>query len=78
MEELVENFRKLLIFVVYAFAGVWISIVIQEVIHAQGKFPPSGFVYILLTFIVCFSVHLFINKKFKKEKVEKDNEDELR
>ena len=36
MDELQEKFRKLVIFVLYAFAGVWISIVIQEVIHTKG------------------------------------------
>ena len=73
MDELQEKFRKLLIFVLYAFAGVWISIVIQEVIHTKGYFPTVGFVIILFIFSLCLIPHYFINKKLKKKKVEEED-----
>ena len=72
MEELQEKFRKLVIFVLYSFAGVWISIIVQEVIHAKGRFPPVGFVIILFVLSLCLIPHYFVNKKFKKKKVEEN------
>ena len=59
--------------VLYAFAGVWISIVIQEVIHTKGYFPTVGFVIILFVFSLCLIPHYFINKKLKKKRVEEED-----